>query len=439
MNLKMQRNSKPPLTVAGYCFFLAVVALPATLSGQDTLTLPESYRLAEQNYPLAGQVELLSASNSLKIKNLNKNYLPQLTVNGQATWQSDVTQVEIQLPPPLPAPEMPVISKDMYKVTFDISQSVWDGNVTRYQKKVETMNLQVDQTNIQAQLYQLKERVNQYFLVVVLLNENEKLLNSTKSQLQEKLGELEAGILYGAVLQSAADALRAELISLDQRLDELRIERSTAYHMLSDFLSSDIPETTILALPEALIDDPAWENRRLENEVFNLQQTRLGIMRNMVTTKWNPKFYLFGQGGIGRPGLNMLSNNFEPFGIVGIKATWIPWNWNANKNEKKILELQSGIVKTQQSAFDRNLKVQSDRDLGEIRKARAVLGKDREIIDLREKISDAASHQLDNGVITSSDYVNRLTEERQAKLNYEIHRIQLIKAQLAYLFNQGKL
>jgi outer membrane protein TolC len=350
-----------------------------------------------------------------------------------------VTQVEIQLPPPLPAPEMPVISKDMYKVTLDISQSVWDGNVTRYQKKVETMNLQVDQTNVQAQLYQLKERVNQYFLVVVLLNENEKLLNSTKSQLQEKLGELEAGILYGAVLQSAADALRAELISLDQRLDELRIERTTAYHMLSDFLLSDIPETTILALPEALIDDPAWENRRLENEVFNLQQTRLGIMRNMVTTKWNPKFYLFGQGGIGRPGLNMLSNNFEPFGIVGIKATWIPWNWNANKNEKKILELQSGIVKTQQSAFDRNLKVQSDRDLGEIRKARAVLGKDREIIDLREKISDAASHQLDNGVITSSDYVNRLTEERQAKLNYEIHRIQLIRAQLAYLFNQGKL
>ena len=156
MNLKMQRNSKLPLTVAGYCFFLAVVALPATLSGQDTLTLPESYRLAEQNYPLAGQVELLSASNSLKIKNLNKNYLPQLTVNGQATWQSDVTQVEIQLPPPLPAPEMPVISKDMYKVTLDISQSVWDGNVTRYQKKVETMNLQVDQTNVQAQLYQLK-------------------------------------------------------------------------------------------------------------------------------------------------------------------------------------------------------------------------------------------------------------------------------------------
>jgi len=42
-------------------------------------------------------------------------------------------------------------------------------------------------------------------------------------------------------------------------------------------------------------------------------------------------------------------------------------------------------------------------------------------------------------VITSSEYVSRLTEERQARLAYEIHKIELVRAKLAYLFDQGKL
>jgi len=421
------------LVVAG------MVLLTDKPAAQDTLTLDACYKLAEENYPIADQTILLAGNNELKIRNLNKFYLPQLILNGQASYQSDVTKVEINLPSGLPPLEMPVLQKDWYKATLDINQSIWDGNVISYQKKVESYNFQVDQTNVKVQLYQLKERVNQIFFVVVLLNENEKLLQSTKNQLGEKLKEIEAGIRYGVVLQSAADAINAELINLDQRLSEIRIDRITAFKMLSDLLSKDVPATTVLELPALTINNKEYENKRLENHVFDLQRARLEVQRNMVTTRWNPKFYAFGQGGIGRPGLNMLSNDFEPFYMVGVKATWIPWNWNANKNDKKILDIQSSIVRTQQLTFDKNLKIQADRDIGDIHKALEVLQKDQQIIALRERISASASRQLDNGIITSSDYVTRLTEERQAKLNHEIHRIQLIKAQLAYLFNQGKL
>ena len=135
----------------------------------------------------------------------------------------------------------------------------------------------------------------------------------------------------------------------------------------------------------------------------------------------------------------MLSNDFEPFYIVGARLSWTPLNWNTNKNEKKILAIQSSLLLRQQESFDKNLKIQAEKDLSEILKNLEVMEKDREIISLRERISLAASSQLDNGVITSSEYVARLTEERQAKLNYEVHRIQFARAKLAYLYNQGKL
>jgi outer membrane protein TolC len=395
--------------------------------------------LAEQNYPLYGQIDLLAGSNALKVKNLNKNWLPAINLSGQLSYQSDVTKVEIQLPAGLPPLDMPELSKDWYKATLDVAQTIWDGNVTSYQKKIEELNLQVDQTSVQANLYKLKEQVNQFYFSIILLNQNEELLLSTKKQVEEKLNEVKAGIEFGAVLQSVADALEAELIGLGQKLTETRADRRGLFNMLSELISVEIPETTLLLMPDPVIPNYTFQNMRLENDVFDLQKGKLEMMQSMVTTKWNPKFMAFGQAGVGRPALNMLSDSFEPFYIVGIKLQWNPLNWNANKNEKKILGIQYDIVATQQAAFTKNLRIQSHKDLSEIMKTLEVINQDQEIIALREKISQSASSQFDNGVITSSDYVTRLTEERKAKLSYEIHRVQLVKAKLAYLFNQGKL
>ena len=417
----------------------AMLVLPVSTLAQDTLTLSYCYLMVEQNYPLAGQLDLLAGSNTLKVKNLNKNYLPQININGQASYQSDVTKVEIELPAGFPPLQMPVLNKDWYKVTLDINQAIWDGNVTSYQKKLEDYDLQVDQTSVKAELYKLKKQVNQFYFTIILLNQNEKLLLSTKDQLYEKLKEVQAGIQYGAILQSTADALEVEIIRIEQREAETQIDRAALFNMLSELIDTEVSENTYLILPDLFLSDFNFQNQRLENQVFNLQRSRLEVMRSMVTTKWNPKFFAFGQAGIGRPALNMLSNDFEPYYIVGLKLSWTPLNWNANKNERQILDIQSNILLAQQQSFDKTLKIQSEKELSEIIKALDVMEKDQEIIALRKKISQSASSQLDNGVITSSDYVARLTEERQARLSYEIHRIQLAKAKLSYLYNQGKL
>lgn len=436
----MKTLIRPSKTVAAQWLFVTCVLLvPGRSGAQDTLTLDACYTLAEKNYPLADQPPLLAGSSKLKIKTLNKNYLPQFNINGQATYQSDVTKVEISLPAGLPALEMPVLSKDWYKATLDISQSVWDGNVTSYQKKLEHMNLQIDQNTVSAELYKLKERINLHYFTLILLNRNEELLTETKSQLEEKLKELQTGIQFGVVLQSTADALKAEVIRIGQQITETRIERSTTVRMLSELLAVPVSENVILILPDPPVPGFTYENKRIENYLFILQRSRLEMMRNMVTTKWNPKVFAFGQAGIGRPGLNMLSNDFNPFYIVGLKVAWNPFNWNVNRNENKILDIQSSIVGTQQATFDKNLRIQSERDQGEILKARAALKNDEEIIALRKRISATSSTQLDNGIITSSEYVTRLTEERQARLNYEIHKIQVAKAKLAYFYTQGKL
>ena len=421
-------------------FLPVLFILQSFVYGQsDTVTLFDCYRQAEKTYPLARQTGMLEKSNELKIKNLNKNWLPQLNLNGSATLQSDVTELKLNLPPQFSSIQFPTINNDMYKVTIDVNQSIYDGNVTSYQKKVETFNLQSDQQNVKVELYKLKDRINQAYFSIFLFQQNEALLNSTRDQLDAKLKEVRSAIANGATLASNADAIEAEMMKIDQQLIETRTDRSTAFRVLSELTSSTIPENSKLALPQVQLSSAAFEDKRPELQLYDIQVSRTGVMKDMVNTRWNPRFYAFGQGGYGRPGLNMLTNDFTPWWIVGAKLTWNIWNWNLSKNEKKIYEIQGDIIGTQKETFEKNLKIEAGKGLAEIEKLGQLLQKDEEIIAVRARITRTASSQLDNGVITSSDYIARLNEETLAKLTLETHRIKLVKAKIAYLFTLGKL
>ena len=405
----------------------------------DTLTLDFCYRQAEMTYPLAKQTGLLGQSSDLRIRNIKKNWLPQVNLNGNASLQSEVTQVDIALPGNLPDLGMPELSKDWYKVTLDVNQAVYEGHITFYQKKLESYNLQADQVSVRIELYKLKERINQYYFNILILQESKRQLQTTKEQLEAKLKEVESAVANGVMLASNKDALSVELIRIDQLMTEIDLDRSAAFSILSELTSTPIPESAFLVMPQVQLSSFAYENKRLEIQLFDIQQDRSGIQKNMVTTKWNPKFYAYGQAGYGRPGLNFLSNDFSPWWIVGAKLTWNFWNWNQNRNEKKIYDLQKELIGTQKETFDKNTRMETDLQIAEILKLTELLKKDEEIIDLRIRITRSASSQLDNGVITSSDYISRLTEETMARLAMEVHRIQLVRARLSYLFTVGKL
>jgi outer membrane protein TolC len=209
--------------------------------------------------------------------------------------------------------------------------------------------------------------------------------------------------------------------------------------MLSELISTPVPETAPLVFPYTAISNYNFENRRFEAELFDIQGSKVGVMKNMVTTKWNPKLAAYGQLGYGRPGLNMLSNAFEPWWMVGARLTWNFFNWNLNKNEKKVYEIQGEILKSQKEAFDKNLRIATEGNISQILKLSGMMEKDQDIIDLRSRITKTASSQFDNGMITSSDYISRMNEETQARLTMELHKVQLEMAKLTYLYNLGKL
>jgi len=401
----------------------------------DTISLNYCQQLALDNYPLIKQKALLSEAAGLKIKNLSTNYLPQISLNGQATYQSAVTEI----PKISPMFDFPSMSKDQYKVTLDVNQMIWDGGSTSAQKKLETTGLQVDQLAVDVEIAKIKERVNLIYFNILLAQQNEKVIGNIQDELRSKLKKTEAGISNEVLLQSNADVLKAELIKTEQQLIELANSKNAALNMLSEFINRPLYVTTVFKTPDNNTIEAVYDNKRLEMQLLDLQINKLDISKSLVNTKVMPRFYAFGQGGYGRPGFNMLSNDFDFFYIVGAKMSWNISGFYQSGREKRIIDIQKNILNTQKETFDKNLKIASQKDAADITKYKQLIGKDDEIIRLRQNITKTASIQLENGVITATEYVTELNAEMQAKLNLELHKIQMKMAEINYLTSMGKL
>ena len=104
--------------------FFALTSI-LSVSGQTKRSLEECLAASDAHLPLARQNDLISAANQLAQTNLRRNKLPQASLNGQAIWQSDVTELPIKIP--VPGFEVPSISQYQYRMTLDLAHAIWDG------------------------------------------------------------------------------------------------------------------------------------------------------------------------------------------------------------------------------------------------------------------------------------------------------------------------
>jgi outer membrane protein TolC len=104
-----------------------------------------------------------------------------------------------------------------------------------------------------------------------------------------------------------------------------------------------------------------------------------------------------------------------------------------------VYAIQKKMVASKRDNFNKNLSIDLQNRLATIKKSEEALKRDADIVKLRESITQTAQSQLNNGVITSTDYITELNSETQARINLETHKMQLIQAKANYLLATGNL
>ncbi|HCO81991.1 MAG TPA: TolC family protein [Arenibacter sp.] len=412
-------------------FLILIFTIPLGALAQQTLRLEECFDLVAENYPLAKQTGLLESQVQMDIEALRTGYLPKLDLNAQATYQSDVTSLPIQIPNVTVEPP----NKDQYRATLDVNQMIYNGGLINASSKVKEAASKVNQQQLEVNLYGLKSQVNSIYLSVLLLQENQALLQAKEEQLKARLQDVKAGVKYGTVLGSSEKTLEAELLKLRQQFTELRYNKLELLQRLSLLIGMELSSNVNLERPAVFISET--ESQRPEIQLFELQKEQIDFSSKLISKTNLPKINAFAQGGYGNPGLNMLDNSFKTFYMAGLKLNLNIFDWNKTRTEQESLEINKQIIDTQKETFELNNNLELVKLKSEIDKIDALIFTDREIIVLREDILKTAESQLNNGVITASAYITEFTNLYEAKSNLNLHETQLLLHKIQYEITKG--
>ena len=400
--------------------------------GQQKLSLETCYSLVNENYPLAEQTDLLAKQNGLDLAIIKNGKLPQLDFVAQATYQSDVIELPINLPGTTIIPP----NKDQYKTTVSVNQLIYAGGLIDATVEAKAITLKTQQKQVEVTLYQLKEQVNQLYFSILLLQEKKMLLNAKKKQLETTLKEVKAGIKYGMLLATSDAVLEAELLKIEQQFTEIDQNNISLIATLSALIGIEISTSITLENPN-ISTNLKGNVKRPELALFQLQKEQIEASEKLIAKKNSPKLLGFATGGYGNPGLNMLDNSFQTYYMAGLKLNWNIFDWNSTKKERKSLLINKELIDNQQEIFKLNTNIELDQQLAEISKISAYIESDKAIIELRKKILKSANSQLKNGVIMASAYITELTNLYEAENNLSTHKIQLQLAKVNYKTTKG--
>lgn len=404
------------------------------LYGQE-LSLDNCQSLARKNHPLLRQAGIIDQISELNQQNIQILNLPQFDLAAKASWQSDVTKLAIKIPG-FAGPEP--LSKDQYKAYVDIKQKLYDGGVSKNRQALEEADRLVSKQQNETELYKIKETVNTLYFNALIIQENFRIIDLKKQTLDERIKIVGSAVTNGVSLPNDLDQLSAEKLLADQQETELKSTQKTTLSLLEIVTGTTISEQSTFSQPTLLVINLNNEFNRPEITLFSLQKSKIDKNEAILTNSRKPYVYAFGEAGYGRPGLNMLNNNFNDWYMFGAGLSWNIYDWHKTSREKSTLKLQKEIIDTNLDNFTRSVKMSLNQEENNAKKLKELIITDEQLVTIKDQIAKRSAVALENGTITSADYIRDLNAALQAKANLETHKVQLVQASVNYQTIKGK-
>lgn len=424
-------------------FLSALLSIAAVLQAipQKAITLAECTRAAMQRSALTAEKDLHSSIWQIKDKNLTKNWLPSLDAGATVIYNSEIIDLGenfTSIPIPGLADAIKPLPHEQYKVTLDITQTIYDGGATRAARDLENASLKVNEKQTETDIYKLRSQVNSTFFAILMLDKQKESIQGFMEVIDKRIASMQSALKNGVILPSDIDVMKAERLRLTQQLKDLEIKRDAMLKILSDLTGLSVEPGTVITTPDITLPETTAYSRP-ELQYLDLRKEQLAAGIKLTGSKRLPKAYGFATLGYGNPpGNNFLKDEFAPYYIVGAGLKWNIFDWNRVKNEKQIISLEQNIIDKRKTDIEDNLRRSLEAKKAEITSLESQIESDRELIELRKRISAAASSQYEQGVITATELLNELNAERQAAVSLELHRISLTMAKADYLNISGE-
>lgn len=411
---------------------LLLTSLLASLAVCAQPSVERCKEMAREHYPLIRRYGLIEQSRDYTLSNAARAWLPQVTLSGQATLQSDVVSwpEEFESMLAMQGLDMPGIRRDQYKVQIDVQQTLWDGGKSRTDRAIAEGEAAQERMSTEVELYAVDSRVEDIYFGILLMQEQQRQIGEMMQRLQTNLDQVNALVENGMAMQADADAVEVQLLTQRQSLGQVEARLQSFRRILGLFIGEELGEAP---LPMPVTEEPVgYDSERPELRLMDAQMALLQAREQMVDVSLAPRVALFAQGYYGYPGLNMFENmvshRWTLNGIVGVRMNWNISSLYTSKTSRRQLQNARDNVMLQREVFAFNSRLQAEQESAEVRRIREAIADDDRIVALRSRVREAAEVRLEEGMIDTHDLLGKISDETTAKIARSTHQIELVKA-----------
>lgn len=402
---------------------LALMMALGTQTAPAQLTLDEAQADARANYPTIRQYDLVRQSRDYTVENAAKAWLPQVSLTGRASYQSETTKMPFDLS------QMGIdydgLPKDQYDAHVQVNQNIYDGGEVKNRQQEARLQADVQTEQLNVTLYGIRERVNQLYFGVLLLDEQIRQNQLLQKDLGLSLGTVTAMVKGGIANQTDVDAVKVQQIEAEQQEGSLKTQRRAYLTMLGSFIGKELAESTTLEKPSDQLGDNSGV--RPELQLYQAQDKLLDVRLKKLDTALRPRLSAYAQGGYGNPGLNMLKDGWDPYYKIGLNLTWNFGALYTRKNDKKLIDTERAKIQADRETFLFNQRLQQQQTNGAIENYRSLVTRDDEIIRLREAIRSKSEKKVQNGTETVNEMLRDINAVAEARQQKAVHEMQLLQ------------
>jgi outer membrane protein TolC len=313
----------------------------------DSVTLATLRADALRLDPRQRQLSLQARATDLRLRKIDAERRPALAIDGQAQYQSAVTSIPVSLP----NVSIPTPPNDTYDAHLGVQQSLYDPSMPA-RRNVERAQLAESQAQTRTTLFSLRQEINDAFYSAAVINERLAEVESAMTDLSARLREMVIKLHEGAALPGDTAAIAAALLQRRQDRLQLQGDRTAAVARLSELVGHPVSEraTLVIADDSSLVAATARAldtlRARPEFAQFEASRDKLASQVAVEAAQEKPRVSAFGRLGYGRPGLDMLSRDFQLYWLGGVQVHWAPWTWGTTRRDRELNELQREIVTT---------------------------------------------------------------------------------------------
>lgn len=399
----------------------------------EEYTLDGIQQLARANYPAIRQFELIDKIADFSLANASSAWAPQISLSGQATYQSDVVSFPESMTDvfSMLGVDISGLHKDQYKLALNIEQTLWDGGYTKSRKEAVLAEKEVSSKSVEVELYALADKVNQLYFGILVLDEQLRLNDLASGILEDNRKIIRSYIDNGLAKPSDLAKVDAELIANSQQRTRICSSRKAYIQVLSVMTGRELSEEDTFVRPEPVLYSDSPQSNRPELKLYDAMALSIEADRTAVKSMLMPRFSLFAQGLYGYPGLNMFEDMMEyrwrPNFYVGVRFQWNISAFYTKRKTERRLDASVRQVELQRETFLYGKRIEQVRLNADIEQMREILEDDDRLINIRTSIREASESQLRNGTLLISDLLKDINDEHRARIDKSIHELEYLK------------